>query len=77
MTGSRRVIATRPGFDGYFAAAKRRVRAMDFRFVKIEVPRAQRSRVRAGAMAMVIEDAMTRCGHGTMRSEDQIGWAMR
>ena len=38
MTGSRRVIATRPGFDGYFAAAKRRVRAMDFRFVKIEVP---------------------------------------
>ncbi len=36
MTGSRRVIATRPGFDGYFAAAKRRVRAMDFRFVKIE-----------------------------------------
>lgn len=38
ITGPRKEVEARPGFRRYFLAAKLRVRAMDFRFVRIANP---------------------------------------
>jgi hypothetical protein len=38
ITGTRGQVAASPQFKPYFTAAKRRVRAMQFRFVEIEIP---------------------------------------
>jgi GIY-YIG catalytic domain-containing protein len=38
ITGTRTAIAAQPGFDEHFSSAKTRVRAMEFRFVRVPDP---------------------------------------